>query len=103
MAVNRPTVAQLQEVAQGLRIHLSDEHAATYHAMLQPNFDAYDLIDALPDFLPQVTYPRTPGYRPAGEENKYGAWYVKSTIKGAAAGKLAGKTVAVALRFVLLN
>ena len=95
MAVNRPTVAQLQEVARGLGIHLSDEHAATYHNMLQPNFDAYDLIDALPDFLPQVTYPRTPGYRPAGEENKYGAWYVKSTIKGAPAGKLAGKTVAV--------
>ena len=95
MAVNRPTVAQLQEVARSLGIHLSDEHAATYHAMLQPNFDAYDLIDALPDFLPQVTYPRTPGYRPAGEENKYGAWYVKSTIKGAPAGKLAGKTVAV--------
>jgi hypothetical protein len=59
MAVNRPTVAQLQEVARSLGIHLSDEHAATYHAMLQPNFDAYDLIDALPDFLPQVTYPRT--------------------------------------------
>jgi amidase len=95
MAVNRPTVAQLQEVARGLGIHLSDEHAATYLAILQPNFDAYDLIDALPDFLPQVTYPRTPGYRPAGEENKYGAWYVKSTIKGASAGKLAGKTVAV--------
>ena len=95
MAVNRPTVAQLQEVARGLGIHLSDEHAATYLAILQPNFDAYDLIDALPDFLPQVTYPRTPGYRPAGEENKYGAWYVKSTIKGSPAGKLAGKTVAV--------
>src|SRR5215813_3298186 len=95
MAVNRPTVAQLQEVARGLGIHLSDEHAATYLAILQPNFDAYDLIDALPDFLPQVTYPRTPGYRPAGEENKYGAWYVKSTIKGASAGKLVGKTVAI--------
>ena len=84
MAVNRPTVAQLQEVARSLGIHLSDEHAATYHAMLQPGFDAYDLIDALPDFLPQVTYPRTPGYRPAGEENKYGARHVRSssTIRG---------------------
>ena len=31
--------------------------------------------------------------RPEGEENKYNAWYVKTTVKGAPAGKLAGKTV----------
>ena len=95
MAVKRPSVAQLQEVARSLGIHLTDEHAATYNTLLQPNFDAYDLIDSLPDFVPKVTYPRTPGYRPGGEENKHGAWYIKTTIKGAAKGKLAGKTVAI--------
>jgi amidase len=42
-----------------------------------------------------VKYPRTPGYRPEGEENKYNAWYVKTTIKGAPSGKLAGKTIAI--------
>ena len=76
------TVAQLQEVARGLGIHLSDEHAASYHAMLQPNFDAYDLIDALPDFVPQVTYPRTPGYRPAGEENTAQGRAIQFIIRG---------------------
>ena len=95
MAVKRPTVAQLQEVALDLGIHLSEAHAATYNALLQPNFDAYDLIDSLPDYIPAVTYARTAGYRPQGDENKYGAWYVKTTIKGAAKGKLVGKTVAV--------
>lgn len=95
MSVKRPTLAQLHEVAHSLGIHLSDEHASTYNALLQPSFDAYDLLDALPDYLPVVNYPRTPGYRPGGEENKYGAWYVKSAIKGASGGKLAGKTVAV--------
>ena len=95
MAVKRPSVAQLQEVAHDLGIHLTEAQAATYNALLQPNFDAYDLIDSLPDFVPQVSYPRTPGYRPGGEENKYGAWYIKTTIKGAAKGKLAGKTVAI--------
>jgi amidase len=45
--------------------------------------------------LPQVKYPRTPGYRPEGEENKYNAWYVKTTVKGAPSGKLAGKTIAL--------
>ena len=33
------------------------------------------------------------GYRPTGAENKYNAWYVKSEVKGAASGKLAGRTV----------
>jgi hypothetical protein len=63
--------------------------------LLQGNFDAYDIVDAMPDYVPEVKYPRTPGTFPAPEDNKYGAWYVKSTIKGAASGKLAGKTVGV--------
>ena len=88
MTVKRPTVAQLQDVAGSLGFHLTEEQVATYNALLQPNFDAYDLIDSLPDFVPAVTYPRTPGHRPNGEQNKYGAWYMKSTIKGAPAGKL---------------
>jgi len=95
MAVKRPTLDQLQDVARSLGIHLSTEHAGTYLQLLQPNFDAYDLIDSLPDYQPAVKYARTPGYRPGAEENRYGAWYTKSTIKGADGGKLAGKTVAI--------
>ncbi|MFP3435752.1 amidase, partial [Paraburkholderia sp. SIMBA_061] len=68
---------------------------ADYDEVLQANFDAYDAIDALPDYLPTIAYPRTPGYRPEGDENRYGAWARKSTIHGAADGKLRGKTVAV--------
>jgi len=93
MTVKRPTPAQLDEVATSLGIHLSEAQLAAYHTLLQPNFDAYDVIDAMPDYLPRVSYPRTPGYRPSGEENRYGAWYVKSEVKGASTGKLAGKTV----------
>jgi amidase len=93
MAIKRPTVDQLQEVALSLGIHLSTEQAGVYNTLLQGNFDAYDVIDALPDYVPVVTYPRTPGYRPSAEENKYGAWYVKTIVKGSATGKLAGKTV----------
>jgi amidase len=95
MAVKRPTLAQLQQVALDLGIHLSEAQAATYNILLQPNFDAYDLIDSLPEHLPTVSYPRTQGYRPSGEENQFGAWYVKSTILGADRGKLKGKTVAI--------
>jgi amidase len=93
MAVKRPTLSQLQDVALDLGIHLSEAQASVYNTLLQGNFDAYDMVDAMPDYLPAVTYPRTPGYRPSGEENKYGAWYVKTTVNGAASGKLVGKKV----------
>jgi amidase len=72
---------------------VSDADIASYLAIMQANFAAYDVVAAMPDYLPMVKYPRTPGYKPEGEENKYNAWYVKTRIEGAPAGKLSGKTV----------
>jgi amidase len=37
---------------------------------------------------------RTPGYFPAPEDNKHNAWYVKTSIKGAADGPLKGRKIA---------
>jgi amidase len=93
MSVKRPTAEQLHAVAADLGMTMSDADIASYLAILQPNFAAYDVVAATPDYVPAVKYPRTPGYKPEGEENKYNAWYVKTTIKGAPAGKLTGKTV----------
>jgi amidase len=93
MTVQRPTIEQLRAVAEDLGMSMSDADLASYLAILQPNFAAYDAVNAMPDYLPTVKYPRTPGYRPEGEENKYNAWYVKTTVKGAPTGKLAGKKV----------
>jgi amidase len=95
MTVKRPTPEQLRAVADELGMTMSDAEIASYLAIMQPNFLAYEALEAMPDYLPPVKYPRTPGYRPEGEENKYNAWYVKTTVKGAASGKLAGKTVAL--------
>jgi amidase len=95
MTVKRATLDQLKSVAEDLNMPLTDARAAEFLALMQGSFDAYDVIEAMPDFKPVVKYPRTPGYRPEGEENKYNAWYVKTTIKGAAGGKLAGKTIVV--------
>lgn len=95
MTVKRATLAELKAIADDLAIPLTDERAAEFLALMQGNFDAYDLLEAMPDEKPIVKYPRTPGYRPEGEENRYNAWYVKTTVKGASSGKLAGKTVAL--------
>ena len=95
MAVKRPTLAQLQAVARDLGMTLGDEDAASYLDLMQGTFGAYDALDAMADCVPPVHYPRTPGYRPEGDENRYNAWYVKTTVKGAATGKLAGRTIAL--------
>src|SRR6201996_6053756 len=95
MAVRRPTLAQLRGVAEDLGMHMSDEELRSYDGLMQANYAAYDAVDAMADYVPAVKYPRTPGYRPEGEENKHNAWYVKTTVKGASGGKLAGKTVAL--------
>lgn len=95
MAIVRPDPEQLQDLAARLHIRLTPEQAGEYLALMQPSFDAYDLIDALPDEVPEVRYPRTPGHRPTAAENPLNAWYYRSEVKGAAEGKLAGRTVAL--------
>ena len=60
---------------------------------MRPSIAAYNVVDAMPDNLPAVRYPRTPRYRPTGEENAHNAWYVKTKVEGATSGKLHGKTV----------
>src|SRR3954452_10378890 len=95
MAVRRPTLDQLRGVAEDLGMHMGDEELKSYDALMQANFAAYEAVDAMPDYIPAVKYPRTPGYHPEPAENKHNAWYVKTTIKGAPSGKLAGKTIAL--------
>ena len=95
MAVRRPTLDQLRSVAEDLGMHMGIEELKSYDELMQANYAAYDAVDAMPDYLPAAKYPRMPGYRPEGEENKHNAWYVKTEIKGAASGKLKGKTVAL--------
>ena len=95
MTIKRASLNQLKAIADDLGMPLSDERAAEFLGLMQGNFDAYELLEAMPDEKPIVKYPRTPGYRPEGEENKYNAWYVKTTIAGATSGKLAGKTIVV--------
>ncbi len=84
MAVRRPTLDQLRSVAEDLGMNMGDAELKSYDALMQANYAAYEAVDAMPDYVPAVKYPRTPGYRPEGEENKYNAWYVKTEIKGAA-------------------
>ena len=93
MAVKIPTELQIMELADEMGLDLTNEDIDSYINLLTPNVEAYNIIDAMPDNLPSVKYPRTPGYQPRAEENPYNAWYVKTEVKGSSSGKLKGKTV----------
>ncbi|GJL87241.1 MAG: hypothetical protein DHS20C03_09500 [Minwuia thermotolerans] len=93
MTVQRPTMKQMRSIVEDFGMNMSDERIQEFMDLMEPNMQAYDLIDSLPDYLPPVDYPRTAGYRPGPDENPMNAWYVKTEIKGAPRGPLAGKTV----------
>ena len=95
MPVQMPTAEQLRDVADEMGLTLSEDDVQSFLGLIAGSIEAYNVVDGLPDNLPTVRYPRTPGYRPEGEENKYNAWYYKTRIEGAAEGLLKGKTVAL--------
>src|SRR3954470_24127385 len=93
MAVQLPTPSQLLDIADDIGLDLTESDVTSFLGLLGPTVAAYNVVDSMADNLPPVRYPRTPGYRPSGDENAYNAWYIKSTVHGAAEGKLKGKTV----------
>jgi amidase len=95
MTVPALTPEQLLEAAQRVGLSLSPADVTSYLGLLAPYISAYNLVDALPDNLPEVQYPRTPGTRALPADNPHNAWYVRTAIKGAATGPLAGKRVAI--------
>src|ERR1700686_2179504 len=91
----KPSIAELRQAAQQLGMNPSDDYLRAVDEIVGPLSRAYAALDAMPDELPPVKYPRGPGYRPQGDENRYGAWYMKTAIKGKPGGKLAGRRVAL--------
>jgi amidase len=93
--VKRPTLDQMRHIVGKLHMSMSDSEIAEYMQVMDGTLQAYDRIAQLPDYLPPVRYARTPGYRPGAAENPLGAWAVKTEIRGAAYGPLAGKRVVI--------
>lgn len=96
MPVRGPTHEQLEDIVDDLYMTMSGEEIEFFRGVIDGLISgAYETVEQMPDYIPEVTYPRTPGYKPTGEENKYNAWYVKSEVKGASDGPLAGKSIAL--------
>jgi amidase len=90
-----PSVDKLTAIAGAMGISFRPGDAEEFLGLMAPFFEAAAATLQAADPLPVVQYPRTPGYRPLAAEDPLNAWYRKTSIKGAATGKLAGKTVAI--------
>jgi amidase len=91
--VRRPTLEQMHDIVGSLHLSMSQGEVAEYLEVLEGTFQAYDRVNELPDYLPPVRYPRTPGYRPGANENPLNAGGYKTDGRGAAHGPLSGKRV----------
>lgn len=95
MPFSHPTPAKLKSVGRKLGLEMSDAESREMADLLKPLLNAYDFLDAAPDALPVVRYPDRPYEFPVPEDNPHRAWYVRTSIKGAASGPLSGRTVAI--------
>jgi amidase len=90
-----PSSEEVMAAARRLGITLSADAAAMFARYGAALEFAYRRVEALEEFLPQPE----PGERtftwPAPEENRFGAWLVKSSIKRGVVGKLSGRRIAL--------
>lgn len=95
MAVSKPSASDLERIASSFQMHLTSGQAEEYFALTSGLMADYDLIESLPDEVPEVRYPRDAGHRATPEESCGNAWYWKGTVNGAPSGKLHGRTFAI--------
>jgi len=95
MPIPKPATADVAKLAASIGYRMNAEELEQYTAMMAGMLDAYDAVERLPDEPPPVRYPRGAWQFPAPRDNPHNAWYVKTSIKGAANGPLAGRRVAV--------
>ena len=92
MAVQVPTHDQLRSIGDEIGLSLGNNDAGSFIDILRPFIAAYNVIDAMPDYLPEVKYPRTPGYRAARRGEPAQRLVREDDGQGRADGKLKGKT-----------
>lgn len=90
------TLTELTDISRDLGINCTEDQLKEFRDFMNHEGDVHysRVADLVSPTLP-VKYPRTPGYRPKPEENKYNAWAWKCDIKGPPEGPLKGKKIGV--------
>lgn len=90
-----PSPEDITAAARRLGLTLSPEVTAMFTRYGADLAFAYRRVEELPELLPAPEPSERCFVRPAAEENRFGAWVVKSSIKRGVSGKLTGKRIAV--------
>ncbi|KAK7488407.1 hypothetical protein BaRGS_00020381 [Batillaria attramentaria] len=95
-ALSGPQLEDFRRLNEELSFRCSEEELQGMAKIMEGVTAAYQRVSEFPDTsLPVVRYPRTPGYRPGPDDNPYNAWAWRCDIRGAAEGKLSGRTVGI--------
>lgn len=73
-ALAAPSKEQVAELARDLKFKIEEDELQEYADILAELTANYSALDDFAEPLLPVKYPRTPGYRPAPENNPYNAW-----------------------------
>ena len=95
MAFFLPNKDRLRQLGSELGIDVDDAYAAEVLDALVPLVPEFRTLERLPHEPLPVRHPRRPGVRPEPEDNPWNAWFVRTDIRGAAQGKLAGRRLAI--------
>jgi amidase len=93
MPIDNPTLDQLRDIARDLGLNLTQTEFSAYQEIIDGVIAGCNVVAETPAEVPPLKYPRSPGCKPGADENSLNAWAVKTLVKGAPEGKLAGKTV----------
>lgn len=89
------TPQHLEELAGSIGLSIPDEHVEQWRELVAATQDSLDIVEALPNYVPEVDldrFPRKRVHRPLRSENPGNAWAWKVSIEGAKDGLLSGLT-----------
>ena len=95
MKFELPDIDELKRLASELNLPLDERRAGVLLEYLQPLAAGYEYIDLCEDELPVSPWGGRDYRYPRDEENPFGAWLLKCHIRGAPAGPLSRRKVAV--------
>lgn len=96
-AVSNPQLEDVRALNDELKLKCTEQQLKEMTELLNDGLArAFQRVSEMLDTaVPVVKYPRTPGYKPAPEDNPYNAWAWRCDVNGSATGKLSGRTVAI--------
>jgi amidase len=90
-----PTLDELRSDAQAAGVPLSESELAAVHSYAAIFLNAAERVAQATPPVPAPRYGPRDFAHPAPSDNPLNAWYVTTSIKGAPAGSLAGKRIAI--------